>query len=287
MGGADITDAVAERRSENPEAEAVKHEWADADAEMPGRRRTGSSRRPGRRSSTRCAGSLDYYPRHPGRVRSTGSCCRAADRGLPASPSACPNSTRIEVERGTAFGEPRDRQHRPQPRTDRIRRAPGRRAGRPRPGRLPHDHLDPDPPGRDATGQPAPAGDRGGRTPEADQGAARVRDARRPGNRRARLPLRQQPGRRRRGGPVDRTGAGRRSAEPGERVRRGARGPRCGGCRPGQPHHRDDPRDPLVVLPERPQPLDPQDHPPEHDDSSQRRRRRASWIQRPRRSPPP
>ena len=36
---------------------------------------------------------------------------------------------------------------------------------------------------------------------------------------------------------------------------------RGGGRRSGQPHHRDDPRDPLVVLPQRPQPLDPQDAP--------------------------
>jgi type IV pilus assembly protein PilM len=108
MGGADVTDALAERTgSENTEAEAMKHEMGmatdsgDARAQAAGRVMEAA----GQAFIDQVRTSLDYYTASPGsrpidRIVLTGGGSRLA--GLA---ERLQNSTRIEVQRGTAFGE--------------------------------------------------------------------------------------------------------------------------------------------------------------------------------------
>jgi type IV pilus assembly protein PilM len=109
MGGADVTDALAERTgSEQTEAEALKHEMgmssdnaADPKAQAAGRVMEAA----GQAFIDQVRGSLDYYTASPGarpieRIVVTGGGSRLA--GLS---ERLFNSTRVEVERGTAFGE--------------------------------------------------------------------------------------------------------------------------------------------------------------------------------------
>ena len=108
MGGADVTDALAERTgSEQTEAEALKHEMGmSADNEDPKAQAAGRvMEAAGQAFIDQVRGSLDYYTASPGarpieRIVVTGGGSRLA--GLA---ERLFNSTRVEVERGSAFGE--------------------------------------------------------------------------------------------------------------------------------------------------------------------------------------
>jgi type IV pilus assembly protein PilM len=108
MGGADITDALAERTgSAQTEAEALKHELGmlsdgdDPKAQAAGRVMEAA----GQAFIDQVRGSLDYYMASPGarpieRIVVTGGGSRLA--GLA---ERLTNSTRVDVERGSVFGE--------------------------------------------------------------------------------------------------------------------------------------------------------------------------------------
>ncbi len=108
MGGADVTDALAERTgSEQTEAESLKHEMGmssdhnDPKVQAAGRVMEAA----GQAFIDQVRGSLDYYTASPGarpieRIVVTGGGSRLA--GLS---ERLFNSTRVEVERGAAFGE--------------------------------------------------------------------------------------------------------------------------------------------------------------------------------------
>ena len=109
MGGADVTDALAERTgSENTEAEAMKHEMGMTDRQTMTPRAQAAGRvmeAAGQAFIDQVRTSLDYYTASPGarpidRIVLTGGGSRLA--GLA---ERLQNSTRIEVQRGTAFGE--------------------------------------------------------------------------------------------------------------------------------------------------------------------------------------
>ena len=164
MGGADVTDALAERTgSEQTEAEALKQRWAC--------RPTTTTPRPqaagrvmeaaGQAFIDQVRGSLDYYTASPGarpieRIVVTGGGSRLGglaerlvqlargSRSSAAPPSASCRSAR-----------PASAQNRW---SSSSRWPPCRWAW---PSEAPHDHVDANPPGADATGQPAAAGDRG------------------------------------------------------------------------------------------------------------------------------
>ena len=108
MGGADITDALAERTgSEQSEAEALKHELGmspdqeDPKAQAAGRVMEGA----GQALIDQVRGSLDYYTASPGarpidRIVVTGGGSR-----LGGLLERLGGTTRVEVQRGSAFGE--------------------------------------------------------------------------------------------------------------------------------------------------------------------------------------
>jgi type IV pilus assembly protein PilM len=108
MGGADVTDALAERTgSEQTEAEALKHEMGmtsdggDPKAQAAGRVMEAA----GQAFIDQVRGSLDYYTASPGarpieRIVVTGGGSR-----LVGLAERLTNSTRVDVERGSVFGE--------------------------------------------------------------------------------------------------------------------------------------------------------------------------------------
>ena len=137
MGGQDITDAVAERLGVPQEqAEALKQQLGiGAVGARRGRRRrpAAPSRHAAARSSTRSAArSTTTSPRSGSRaiarVVLTGGGSRLG--GLVERLQAPPGCRSRSAARCT----PADRQDRPHARAARVRRAAGRRAGRPRPG---------------------------------------------------------------------------------------------------------------------------------------------------------
>jgi type IV pilus assembly protein PilM len=108
MGGADVTDALAERTGqEQMEAEALKHEMGmttdegDPKAQAAGRVMEAA----GQAFIDQVRGSLDYYMASPGarpieRIVVTGGGSR-----LTGLAEKLYNSTRVDVERGSAFSE--------------------------------------------------------------------------------------------------------------------------------------------------------------------------------------
>ena len=183
MGGQDVTDAVAERMGVPQEqAEALKQQLGSdssahgADVQAAGRviEAVAAS------FVDEVRGSLDYY------LASSGSAPdlaprphrrrRAARRPGPAAPGHHAGAGRGRHPDAQPAGRP----HRPVARADRLRRAAGRRAGRPGPGSrimTTSDHGDHHHAGRPAAGQPAAAGDRRGAP--APQAAGRPRRRRR------------------------------------------------------------------------------------------------------------
>lgn len=108
MGGANVTDALADRTAKSPEeAEALKHELGMLDDGAPPDQRAAGRvvATAGQAFGDQVRGSLDYYVASPGarpieRIVLTGGGSRL--HGLAERLEA---STRIPVERGAAFGE--------------------------------------------------------------------------------------------------------------------------------------------------------------------------------------
>ena len=163
MGGADVTDALAERTgSEQTEAEALKHEMGmSADNDDPKAQAAGRvMEAAGQAFIDQVRGSLDYYTASPGarpieRIVVTGGGSRLAglsERLFNSTGSRWSGAPPSVSSRSARPGSAQNRW------SSSSRWPPCRSASHWEP---PHDHADPDPPGADATGQPASPGDRG------------------------------------------------------------------------------------------------------------------------------